>query len=300
MITIKEAEAEIRLDQFLVKKKPKFSRSYWQKEIKAGRILVNDKIVSAHQKLVIGDKIKIVAAPAAPPPLPAPPLKVIAETNDFIIIEKPTGLLVHPTDTGRESTLIDSLIAYEPKIKKVGEDPKRPGIVHRLDREVSGVMVIAKTQKMFNHLKEQFAERKMKKEYTALVKGKLIKDTDEINFTIGHKEGSGRMAARPALGDDREAVTKYEVLKRFANSTLVLVKPETGRTHQIRAHFHALGHPIVGDTIYRLKRQSREPEAPRLMLHATKLSFSDLSDTEQTFESPLPKKFAEFIEQLNS
>lgn len=298
MITIKKAEAEIRLDQFLVKKKPKFSRSFWQKEIKAGRITINNKTVRAHQKLVIGDKIKIMVAPTAPPPLPAPPLKIIAETNDFLIIEKPAGLLVHPTDTSRESTLIDSLIVYEPKIKKIGEDPKRPGIVHRLDREVSGIMVVAKTQKMFNHLKGQFAERKIKKEYTALVKGKLIKDADEINFTIGHKEGSSRMAARPASGNDREAVTKYEVLKRFTGSTLVLVKPETGRTHQIRSHFHALGHPIVGDTIYRLKKQSPKPEAPRLMLHATKLSFFDLSGVEQTFESPLPKEFTEFINQL--
>ncbi len=240
-------------------------------------------------------------------------LKIIAETPDYLVIEKPTGLLVHPTVHHEGPTLVDELVRLYPKIKKVGDDPTRPGIVHRLDREVSGLMVVAKTQPMFEYLKEQFAGRTIHKEYLALVHGKLSKDEGEIDFVIARSRHGGRMAARPSSQEGRTAKTMYDVVERFPNATLVRVMPETGRTHQIRAHFHALGHPLVGDRLYRTKKQRRKEllkskgedvqtlgkfTIPRLMLHATKLSFPDLEEKIQTFESTPPSEFSNFIKTL--
>lgn len=242
-------------------------------------------------------------------------MKIIRETPDFIVIEKPAGLLVHPTVHHEGPTLVDELVAHYPKIKQVGDNHERPGIVHRLDREVSGLMVIAKTPEMFEHLKQQFAGRTVHKEYLALIHGKLPKDEGEIGFVIARSRRGGRMAARPSSQEGREAKTTYEVTRRFPNATLVRVLPETGRTHQIRAHFHALGHPLVGDRLYRTKRQRRKElqkfkgeetqmlgkqKIPRLMLHATRLSFPDLDGKIQTFESSIPPEFNAFLNSLKS
>lgn len=240
-------------------------------------------------------------------------MKIIDETPNFLVIEKPAGLLVHPTVHHEGPTLVDKLVAHYPKIKKVGDDPERPGIVHRLDREVSGLMVVAKTPEMFEHLKQQFAGRTIHKEYIALVCGKLSKDEGKIDFVIARSRRGGRMAARPSSQDGREAKTHYEVIERFPNATLVRVMPETGRTHQIRAHFHALGHPLVGDRLYRTKKQRRKElqkfkdeetqmlgkqKITRLMLHATTLSFPDLEGKIKTFESSPPAEFLNFIKTL--
>ncbi len=241
-------------------------------------------------------------------------LSLLAEETDFLVVDKPAGLLVHPTNQETGSTLVDFLLSDYPSLKSIGENPERPGIVHRLDREVSGLMVIPKTQVMFVHLKKQFAEHQVKKEYLALVHGRLPKEEGEINFVIARSRRGGRMAARPPSQEGREARTRYEVEQRFPQATLARVFPETGRTHQIRAHFHALGHPLVGDRLYRLKKQRRKElqkyksetiqklgslEIPRLMLHATKLSFLDLAGQVRDFTSPLPPEFKKFLDQLS-
>lgn len=252
-------------------------------------------------------------------------LKIIKETPEFIIIDKPTGLLTHsdtplrpgsakttPGEQGsgglsseapkakedkksKEPTLVDLLLKKYPGLAKIG-DPERPGIVHRLDKETSGLLVVARTPEMFEHLKKAFASREVKKEYTLLVHGKLSKDEGEIDFVIARSRRGGRMAARPTSQEGRGAKTSYEAIKQLPNKTLVRAMPETGRTHQIRAHFHALGHPIVGDPLYKTKKQRRKDlqkpqKTSRMMLHATKLSFPDLSGKIQTFKSPLPEDF---------
>lgn len=300
-------EKDKRLDHFLVENYPEKSRSYWQKEVKAGRVLVNAKVVPPHLFLKGGENIEITKAQkheSTKSKKQIPKLEIIDETADYIIINKPVGLLVHPTDISKEATLVDALVKHFPAIKKVGNDKSRPGIVHRLDRLVSGVMVVAKTPAMYEHLKKSFGDRKVKKEYLALVHGPLTKDTDTISFSISRSRRGGRMAAKPEGEEGKPATTSYDVLERFSNMTYVSAKPETGRTHQIRAHFHAIGHPIIGDPLYRTrnqkahkarKRESAKAEATRIMLHAFKLSFSDLQGKTKIYEVPPPADFSNFI-----
>ncbi len=263
-------------------------------------------------------------------------LIVIAETTDYIVVNKPTGLLVHPTQANETNTLVNFLIKKYPEISKVGDDPKiRPGIVHRLDKEASGLLVVARTQKMFNHLKDQFKNRTIEKEYWALVHGKVAKDWDILTFPIARSETYDRMAARPLLAttatvdpsapllrkgrttitppyeggahgvvaevnDAKSAKTEFLVERRFVNFTLLRVILHTGRMHQIRVHMLAYNHPLVGDPLYIQKKRKRnwDEKLGRLFLHATKLSFNDLEGQRQTFESPLPVKLDSFLKQL--
>lgn len=306
MARIPEGARGMRLDRYFTETHSKHSRAHWQKEIKAGRILLDGKIVTPHLALKGGEKLSIAKKVAAKPIAAPPALSIISETTDYLVIDKPAGLLVHPTVKHTEPTLVDALLLHNPAIKSVGENPNRPGIVHRLDREASGVLVVAKTQAMFEHLKAQWKAHIVGKEYYALVSGKLLKPTGAISFTIARSRRGGRMAARPESQSGKTARTNFEVLKIFPTATLVRVMPETGRTHQIRAHFHALGHSLVGDPLYRTKLQrmrDREhknfkDQPPRLMLHATKLSFTDLSGKSHTFSAPLSPAFSDFIKIL--
>lgn len=216
---------------------------------------------------------------------------IIEETPDFIVLEKPAGLIVHATPGHEGPALTDFLIKKYPEIKGVGEGEDRPGIVHRLDKDVSGLMVVARTQDAFMHLKSQFQTRAVKKIYTALVIGKLPKDEGVIDFPIARSFRRPRMAAVPKSTertDARDAITRYEVVKRFPNATLVRVEIETGRTNQIRAHFHALGYPIAGDARYMIKSKKMRGAPTRPFLHATMLSFRDRNGEFRTYKSELP------------
>lgn len=241
---------------------------------------------------------------------------IIAETADYLIINKPAGLAVHGGGNLQEATLADWLILNYPKIRKIGDDPARPGLVHRLDKDVSGLMVIAKNQKSFNDLKEQFKDRSVNKEYTALVYGRLAKDDGLIDFPITRSRSGHKMAALPAntaellsrrhpRGRDqgnieswlksRGALTKFTVLKRFVNYTLLRVNIKTGRTHQIRVHFFALGYPLVGDDLYNTKKtkeKNKKLALNRVFLVADDLSFRDLKGQKQHFSLPLPSELA--------
>ena len=182
----------------------------------------------------------------------------------------------------------------------------RPGIVHRLDKEASGLLVVARTQKMFNHLKEQFKNRTIEKEYIVLAHGKVAKDWAEINFPIGRSETSAKMAAMPrtikgqpsAMG--KEAATEFEVEQRFVNFTLLKVKIHTGRMHQIRAHLFAYNHPVVGDPLYFQKKRKNDwdKKCGRLFLHSAKLGFTGLDGEKKYFKSPLPENLKLFLEEL--
>ncbi|MFH0780061.1 MAG: RluA family pseudouridine synthase [Parcubacteria group bacterium] len=261
------------------------------------------------------DKIANFFAPKLKP-------KIIAKTKDYLVIEKPAGMLVHSTFKNETNTVVDWLIKKFPKTKKLEDvsrvstgkgmnTPYRPGIIHRIDRDVSGLLLIPFNLNAFDNFKEQFKKRKIKKEYIALVRGQMPEDTGEIEFEISRSAEGKRMAAHPKnSGKGKPSVTKYTVLKRFAKFTLMKVEPQTGRTNQIRVHFLAIGHPIVGDTVYKLKTQSpkskknskyknkNQIDISRPFLHSNKLTFADLQGKIQTYESKLPTELEEILKQI--
>jgi len=237
-------------------------------------------------------------------------INILKETKDYAVIEKPAGLLVHPTDAKESETLTAWLLEKYPEIKKVGDSLDRPGIVHRLDKDASGLLVIARTQKMFEHLKKQFQDREIDKEYLVLVYGNLADDHGKIDFSIGRGE-EGKMVARPKIDllkvknvgkvqPGKEALTEYGVEKAFARFTLLRVKIFTGRTHQIRVHMFAYNHPVVGDNLYFNKHllKKGDQKLKRLFLHSAKLGFKDLHNEEQCFESELPEVLKDYLKNL--
>lgn len=246
--------------------------------------------------------------------IPALVPKIISETSDYLVIDKPAGLAVHAGGNLKEPTLADWLLAAYPDIKDVGDDPVRPGIVHRLDKEVSGLMVIAKNQPSFNSLKNQFKERTVKKEYTALVHGQISPEWGEIAFPITRSQDGYKMAALPLGSEEllsrrhprnrdqgnidswiksKAALTEFETIKKLVNFTLLKVGIKTGRTHQIRVHFFALGHPLVGDPLYFTRKtaeKNKKINLGRIFLVADHLIFRDLQGAEQEFSLELPEE----------
>jgi 23S rRNA pseudouridine1911/1915/1917 synthase len=237
-----------------------------------------------------------------------PAYEIIYENSDFLVINKPAGLLVHGADHIKETSLADQLLAAYPALARVGEDSRRPGLMHRLDKSASGLMVIAKKQNVFDHLKGQFQARRVEKIYTALVHGKISKDEGEINFPICRSVKGSRMAALPATdkGEQqtagRQAITEFTVAKRFVNYTFLKVKIKTGRTHQIRVHLSAYGYPVVGDDLYgtrKTKTKNQKLGLGRIFLVADELSFTDLAGQKHSFSIPLPPELSHFLEKLN-
>ena len=303
--TVGAEDAKKRLDHFLVAKFPGESRTSVQKKIKQGLVKVGGQEVSVHHFLREGDEIEVTEEKKKTKAVlkkskKSPPLDIIFEDSELLVINKPAGLIVHEAPGENGPTLADSLLAHCPKLKKVGEDPLRPGMVHRLDKDVSGVILVAKTQKVFDFLKGLFKERTIRKEYLGLVYGSLPLPADRITFKLARSERRARMAARPEGQEGREAITEYEVIKRYGNSTFVKILIETGRTHQIRAHFHAYGHPIVGDPLYKIRGLKIRPELTRPFLHAAKISFTDWNGDQREFSSPLPKMLEEYLAKLKT
>lgn len=303
-IVVPDFEAGERLDAWLVQQDSKRSRSAFQKQIKEGGILVNGKKPKAHYILKEGDVVEIEKA-ATKASLKAvkmdvPEVSVVDETDDYLVINKPSGLLVHPAPSQKTSTLVDFLLAHAPKIKGVGDAKERPGIVHRLDREASGLMVVAKTKKAYAHLKKQFQAHEIKKEYLALVYGKPAKDFDLIDTPIGRKKGKGRMSARAeAQEGDKDARTHYDILERFPQAAFIKVRTETGRMHQVRVHMKSIGHPLVGDDLYAgTKHETPSLRNTRLFLHAATLGFTDLSGAWREYHSELPPELESVVETL--
>ena len=284
---ITEENVDDRLDLFLVEEfEQTKSRSAIQKAIKLGHILVNGKPATVHRFLKNGDEItyepkevvKTNEAPRrnAPKGGAKPSFTVVDENDDWVVIVKPAGVLVHPDGVQDSDTLVDVLVAKYPKMAKVGEDPSRPGIVHRLDREVGGLMVVAKTQSGYEALRKQFSSHEVKKTYLALVHGEMSKEEDDVKFRIARSTTKARMAARPQEEEEGKAAwTHYRVTKRFVGATEVLLEIFSGRTHQIRAHMHALGHPVIGDSLYTAKRPDRNLKLSKLMLQSVELAFID-------------------------
>jgi len=225
--------------------------------------------------------------------------KIIFEDKDFLIINKPANISVHPLKSLEEKTLVSLLINLYPEIKKIDDPPAsrlRPGIVHRLDKDVSGLMIIARNQKSFEHFKKEFKNRRIEKEYLALVHGHLPKEKGVITLPLTRSKKGITLAKKIDLEKIKEAWTEYEVLKNFKNFSLLKIKTRTGRTHQIRVHSKTIGHPIVGDEKYKIKRQKVIPLG-RIFLHAYKLGFYDLKGHWQEFKIDLPIELKNFLKK---
>lgn len=295
-----------RLDRLLADKLEKFSRTGLQRLIQDGRILVNGRKVTPHFAVSAGDRISLDIADAEPQhrtaalkPRPDIALNIVHEDADVAVINKPSGLLVHPSVRGEEETLAAALIARHPEMAGVGESWERPGIMHRLDKDASGLLVVAKTKKAYGSLKRQFQKHAVKKEYAVLVHGRPPKDEGTITLAVGRASSGDKMAARAEpLAGDRSAVTHYRIDEFYAGASLLTVRTETGRTHQIRAHFKALGCPVAGDPLYRMKRGPALP-AGRLFLHCKTLAFTHpASRRKMEFTAPLPADLEKTLSSL--
>ena len=282
-----ESGAGLRLDVFLAAHVAGLTRSQAGKAADEGRALVNDVPKKPGAILRPGDHV-VLTRPDAPPTGLEPqeiPLKVLYSDEDLIAIDKPFGLVVHPGAAVLSGTLVNALLYYFPEVIWVGEGG-RPGIVHRLDMETSGVMVVARSPRAYESLKGQFKDRLVRKVYLGLVWGRMPGPDGRIDAPIGrHPRHGQRMSVRTRK--PRAAETRYTVLQEFRETTLLEVRPLTGRTHQIRVHLAAAGHPLVGDTRYGRKRGGKR--YPRLFLHAHRLAFAHPATGQPVeFVSPLP------------
>jgi 23S rRNA pseudouridine1911/1915/1917 synthase len=288
-------DAGQRIDQWLHARLPEFSRSRIQDWIKSGRVLVNGAAVKTAYTLRAGDAVRV--EPADPPPLNATaediPLRVLYEDADVVAIDKPAGMVVHAGAGVHSGTLVNALLHRFEKLSSVG-GTLRPGIVHRLDRFTSGVLLVAKNDASHQKLAAQFAGRQIEKVYLALVHGVVKAETGRIERPIARDPvHRARMTAR--LAEGRAAWSEYRVLERFADFTLLEVRIGTGRTHQIRVHLASIKHPVVGDTLYGAPAQ---PQLGRFFLHAHRIRFHVPSGDEIVVESPLAPELKAWLATL--
>jgi 23S rRNA pseudouridine1911/1915/1917 synthase len=284
----------VRLDKYVCEKCPELSRTQIQRLIRSGYITVNDHVVKAGLKLNIGDRLRVIVPPPPPSPLTpeAIPLNIIYEDDDLLVIDKPAGLTVHPAPGHTSHTLVNAILSRFPHLADIS-DSLRPGIVHRLDRDTSGVMVVAKNSRAQAKLVEQFKTRSVTKAYLVLVKGRLTPENGIIEAPIGRDPSNRKRMAVVASG--RQARTEYRVIRYIGDYTLLEVRPETGRTHQIRVHFSAIGFPVVGDKVYGVKSAFLS----RQFLHASRLGFKLPSTGEYVeFKSELPPDLAQALKDI--
>ena len=290
--TVEAGEAGQRLDHFLAAKMPEHSRSRIQAWIEEGRVRVNGVVKKASWKVRAGETVE--AEPAAPPPLRAfpeeIPLDVLYEDEAVAAIHKPAGLVVHAGAGCASGTLVNALLARYGRLSETG-DPLRPGIVHRLDKGTSGVILVARTDAAHRALAAQFAARTVEKVYLALVEGRVAQEAGVIDRPIERDPARRtRMTARTGRG--RAAHTEFRVLERFERFTLLEVRIRTGRTHQIRVHLASMGHPVAGDTLYGAAARPAGLGPPgRPWLHAWRIGFTSPATGERVVvEAPVPEE----------
>lgn len=283
-----------RLDKFVAEGCPGLSRTQAQKLIEDGEVTVNGDVVKPGLKLAAGDRIKVRIPPVVATTIEPEviPFGVLYENDDLLVIDKPAGLAVHPAPGHPSHTLVNGILAYLSATPDTG-DALRPGIVHRLDKDTSGLMLVAKNRQAHAELSRQFKSREVKKLYLALVSGKLTPERGVIEAALGRDP---RNRKRMAVVDDdrgRAARTRYRVIRYLGNRSLLEIVTETGRTHQIRVHLAAIGHPVVGDTTY----GPRQPAIPRQFLHAKRLGFHLPGTGEYVeFESELSADLARILD----
>ncbi len=285
-----------RLDKYVAERYPQLSRTYVQRLIGDGYITVNNQVAKAGLRLSSGDRVSIIIPPTPPTPLlpETIPLSILYEDGDVLVMDKPAGLAVHPAAGQTSHTLVNAILSHFPHLADIS-DSLRPGIVHRLDKDTSGVMLVAKNSAAQLNLINQFKSRSVVKAYLALVKGHLTPEEGIIEAAIGRSPRHRQRMAVVAEGRGREARTQYHVIRYVGDCTLLEVRPETGRTHQIRVHLAAIGYPVVGDKVYGVK----SPHLSRQFLHASRLGFK-LPSTGQyvEFTSDLPPDLAQALKDI--
>ncbi len=297
--TIDNAGDGMRLDKYLAEHFPKFvSRTRVQRLITDKKVLVNGGPRKKHYKLEKGDFIEAETPAARKLDIKAEniPLKIIYEDERLIVVDKPAGMVVHPAPGNYTGTMVNALLNYTKNLSFSSE--MKPGIVHRLDKDTSGLMIVAKDEASHAFLAKQFSKRTTDKRYTAIVEGVVELDNGIISEPIGrHPRDRKKMSVR--LSESRAAITRYKVLERFKDSSLLEVSPETGRTHQIRVHMAHIGHPVMSDTTYGVK--GRGGLIGRQALHASSISiFHPGTKKKMKFESKLPKDMKQLIEKLRT
>jgi len=284
----------VRLDRFVGEKCPGLSRTHAQKLIAADFVTVNGHPAKSSLKLEVGDRVAVTVPPEPPVSLTPEdiPLDIVYEDADLLVVDKPAGLAVHPSPGHPSHTLANAVLNYLPGLADNG-DSLRPGIVHRLDKDTSGLLVVARNRVAQANLSEQFKSRAVSKSYLVLVKGKLTPESGVIEADIGRDPRNRQRMAVVSRG--REARTEYRVVRYVGDCSLLEIKPETGRTHQIRVHLAAIGFPVMGDDAYGV----RSPHLPRQFLHAARLGFKLPSSGEYVeFESPLPEDLERALREV--
>jgi 23S rRNA pseudouridine1911/1915/1917 synthase len=306
--TVTSQESGFRLDQYLTKVKPDLTRAFIQKLIKGGNIFVNSKkTVKPAHKLEEDDELIVIVPSIKEIGIQAEniPLNVIYEDPDIIVVNKPAGMVVHPTDHGAHvsGTLVNALLHHCKDLSGIGGE-KRPGIVHRLDKDTSGLIISAKNDNAHNYVARQIESREVTKKYIALLKGQLSPQEGSIEAPLiktTHGEKNMRVSARD---DAKYALTRYKVKEYIGDYSLAEVQIITGRTHQIRVHFAAIGHPVCGDEMYgdkALNSKLKTLGLDRQFLHAAELTFKRPSDSKELhLEAPLPGDLNNLLKKLEN
>lgn len=310
-ISVRPEEAGLRLDRWLASRLPQLSRTRLQTLVEAGRVTVAGQPRKAAYRLRAGEQVSVTLTPQKPEAL-APeriPLSIVFEDEYLLVVDKPAGMVVHPGAGHSSGTLAAALLAHASSVAGVG-GPRRPGIVHRLDKGSSGLLVVAKHARAYAALVGQFAARRVSRRYVAIVHGTLRRPAGIIEAPIGRRPRDRvRMAVRP-VGQGKAAITRFTVLDRFPGFTYLEARLETGRTHQIRVHLAFLGHPVVGDETYR-RRSTPRIQGPQLTalvqglngiaLHAQDLGFvHPVTGERLEFASPLPERMASLLSHLRN
>ena len=294
-------ESAERLDKFLVRVLPEFSRARLQGLVAEGFVLVDGlPAKKSGQTLEAGAAVEV----RIPPPVPSGlvgediPLDIIFENDDLLVVNKPAGMVVHPAAGHATGTLVHAVLGYDPNLEGIGGE-ERPGLVHRLDKETSGLIVLAKNERAHRWLQDQFRLRKVEKTYLALVDGKPPTPAGRVEAAVGRDPSHRKKMAVLPEGKGREAVSEYKTRETFANHTLLEFHPLTGRTHQIRLHCAFLGCPIVGDMVY--GRRKPTVNIDRHFLHAAKLKIVLPDEKEpRLFEARLPVELERVLEELRT
>jgi 23S rRNA pseudouridine1911/1915/1917 synthase len=299
IIISNRSENELRLDKLLAQELGDFSRSYIQKIISAGGVSVDGYPLYKKAELIQpGMEVEIIIPPAEESDLQPEeiPLEILFENDDCLVVNKPAGMVVHPSQGHPTGTLVQAVLAYAPEIEGVG-GVKRPGLVHRLDQDTSGVILLAKNDRAHQQFQDQFRSRLVGKTYLTLVDGRPPTQKGRIEVAIGRDQKNRQRMAAVQDREGKEAVSEFFVLEEYSKHSFLKVSILTGRTHQIRVHLSFLGCPVVGDTIYGRKKPSLS--LTRQFLHAHQLTIALPGEEEQrTFESALPNELQDVLDSL--
>ena len=295
---VENCENNLRLDKFLATKLKDFSRTHVAKLIDDGNCFVNSKVAKSSLKLKEGDLVEINIPEVKPLEIEKEdiPLDIVYEDNDLLIINKPQGMVVHPANGNYEHTLVNAVLGYSDDLSGIN-GVARPGIVHRIDKDTSGLICVAKNDAAHLALSEQLKDHSMARTYVALVRGVIPENSGEINMPIG-RDPRNRQKMAVTRTNSKEAVTFFKVLKRFSNHTLVECKLKTGRTHQIRVHLSYIGYPVEGDPLYAGKKYDTLYKKGQLLVATSLKLVHPSTHKEMEFNIELPDYFKEIIDHL--